>query len=611
MSAIQEISKPGARGPERIGGLVELVDRREETERLRSALQDVLDGAGRLILVAGEPGCGKTRLAEELSRTARERGANVAWGRCWEEEGTPPLWPWIQVIRTCLRAVDPTVLRELVGPHGTELTNLVSTFQAGESETTAEPGSPAARFRLFNAITYLLDSYSRRAPLVLILDDLDRADPASLVLLQFLTQEQRQRPILMIGVYREPVSPANRALTQAIVEAMREPGTERMTIGGLCHTDTRELLSALLDTEPAERIVADLHLRSGGIPLYLTECARHLRAGGGGSSLPASAGDLPIPVEIREVIERRLAPLSEEERAILRVAAGLGREVHTEALLCALEEHGLTDRAAASLRAAESLGLLRRGAAEGVHLFAQGMVHELLREELAAARTRARRALSAPGPAESGDTSGTPAEQERTTAVFRHEGEYWTMTFAGHTVRVREAKGFHHVALLLRHPGEPLHVTEIVQVGTHGAVPREARSATSDDALAVSRDLGDAGAILDARARQEYRRRLAELRMELEQAQEFHDRGRVERARQEIEFLTQELAGAIGLGGRDRRAGSSSERARVNVARSIARAIEKIAESHPDLARHLGTHIKTGTFCAYNPDPVVATTWIL
>jgi non-specific serine/threonine protein kinase len=239
------------------------------------------------------------------------------------------------------------------------------------------------------------------------------------------------------------------------------------------------------------------------------------------------------------------------------------------------------------------------------------MVRELLREESDAADARRHRAVRPTDIAEpeASPASGDPAAA--TPAEFRCEGESWTISFAGHTARVRETKGFLYLALLLRHPGEPVHVTELVNLKGPATQPADAPGVPKDGSLAVRSGLGDAGVILDAQAKQDYRRRLAELRSELDQAQEFHDRGRVERARQEIEFLTQELAGAIGLGGRDRRTGSHSERARINVSRSIARAIERLEASHPDLARHLSRNIRTGTFCVYGPDPTLGEVWRL
>jgi hypothetical protein len=129
------------------------------------------------------------------------------------------------------------------------------------------------------------------------------------------------------------------------------------------------------------------------------------------------------------------------------------------------------------------------------------------------------------------------------------------------------------------------------------------------DAIETRPSLGDAGELLDAQARAAYRHRLDDLRSELEAARACNDPGRAGRAQHEIEILTGELARAVGLGGRERRAGSHAERARVNVTRAITLALAKIAAERPDLGQHFARTVKTGTFCAYVPDPRVPTTW--
>lgn len=183
--------------------------------------------------------------------------------------------------------------------------------------------------------------------------------------------------------------------------------------------------------------------------------------------------------------------------------------------------------------------------------------------------------------------------------VFRQEGEYWTLAFDGATsFRLRDSKGLRYIARLLREPDRDVHALDLVAVGQ----PRP------DPTLAVGDigvgGLGDAGAMLDGAAKAAYRTRLADLRSELAEAESFGDVGRVEALRGEIDALSQQLAAAVGLGGRDRRASSAAERARVNVTRAISDAIARVREHNPLLARHLDASIRTGTFCAYQPpDP--------
>jgi len=184
------------------------------------------------------------------------------------------------------------------------------------------------------------------------------------------------------------------------------------------------------------------------------------------------------------------------------------------------------------------------------------------------------------------------------TALFRQEGEFWTIAFEGAAFRLRDTKGLHYIAALLREPGREYHALDLVAVqpaDDEGPRPRGS----------------DAGPILDSQAKAQYRERLEQLADELREAERWNDRERAARATEERELVAHELAAAIGLGGRDRKAASDSERARVNVTRSIRAALERIAEQSPALGRHLEATLRTGQFCSYVPDPRVLVRWEL
>jgi hypothetical protein len=138
-----------------------------------------------------------------------------------------------------------------------------------------------------------------------------------------------------------------------------------------------------------------------------------------------------------------------------------------------------------------------------------------------------------------------------------------------------------------------------------------ARDAVGGGGLGVRPDLGDAGELLDARAKAAYRARLGELAAELEEAQRWNDPGCASTAAAERDFLLGELARAVGLGGRDRRAASHAERARLNVTRAIRAAMANLARANPALGRHLAATIRTGRYCSYTPDPRAPITWEL
>lgn len=190
--------------------------------------------------------------------------------------------------------------------------------------------------------------------------------------------------------------------------------------------------------------------------------------------------------------------------------------------------------------------------------------------------------------------------------AFRQEGEFWTLAYDGEVVRLKDRRGLRYLARLLRSAGREIHVLDLA--GAPGE--RAGAGAVTDRGEVETRvGFGDAGEVLDPKARAAYKRRLEELRDDMEEAEEWGDPERVARAKQEMDFLAHELSAAVGIGGRVRRAGSAAERARVNVTKSIRAALAGIAAAHPALGQHLDRSIRTGNFCSYNPDE--PTTWVL
>jgi hypothetical protein len=163
-----------------------------------------------------------------------------------------------------------------------------------------------------------------------------------------------------------------------------------------------------------------------------------------------------------------------------------------------------------------------------------------------------------------------------------------------------------YLARLLADPGREFHVLDLV-----AAESGRVGQAESGQAAGLSRStLGDAGELLDERAKNAYRRRLAEIEDDIEQARALGDPDRAAQADTERDFLVRELSRAVGLGGRDRRAASASERARAGVTRAVRKAMARISEHHPQLGEHLNRTIRTGTYCAYLPDPRGPARWI-
>jgi tetratricopeptide (TPR) repeat protein len=212
--------------------------------------------------------------------------------------------------------------------------------------------------------------------------------------------------------------------------------------------------------------------------------------------------------------------------------------------------------------------------------------------------------------------SGAGSQDDRTAHIvgdlkrepnaFRQEGDYWFMSFEAHTTTLRDLKGLHYLARLLADPGREFHVLDLVASGVD---PAAAHPAAPDPELTTS-GWGDAGALLDTQAKNAYRRRLAEIDEDLEEARLMSDSGRVIQAEAERDFLIRELSRAFGLSGQGRRAGSASERARVSVTRAIRYAMGRVRQHDPPLGEHLARAIRTGTYCVYLPDSRVTGSWM-
>jgi len=191
--------------------------------------------------------------------------------------------------------------------------------------------------------------------------------------------------------------------------------------------------------------------------------------------------------------------------------------------------------------------------------------------------------------------------------VFRRDGDYWTVAFDGQTVHLRDVKGLRYLARLLAVPGREFHVLDLVgsERGWSGDADRKAERGTGFSSAL------DSGVLVDTQAREAYRRRLAEIAEDVDEARAMGDDERAAQAESERDFLVSELARAVGLGGRDRRADSASERARASVTRAVRQSMVRIHEHHPTLGEHLNHAIRTGTYCAYLPDPRYPMVWML
>jgi hypothetical protein len=206
----------------------------------------------------------------------------------------------------------------------------------------------------------------------------------------------------------------------------------------------------------------------------------------------------------------------------------------------------------------------------------------------------------------SGAKNGTPRGSAVPGEVFRREGDYWTVSWRSKVVRLRDARGLHYIAYLLANPARQILAVELAAAGTANGDQR-----ASIKLGGTAANLGDAGAMLDAKACEQYRRRIGELREELAQAAQYNDTSRAARLRSELESLRDQIGAAVGLGGRVRKAASHSERARLMVTKAIKGAIAKIRAGDASMGRHLATSIRTGNSCVYDPDPAHPISWQL
>jgi DNA-binding SARP family transcriptional activator/tetratricopeptide (TPR) repeat protein len=300
------------------------VGRGAELAQLLDGLEDAIAGHGRLFLLVGEPGIGKSRLAEETIRRARTRGVQVLVGRCWEASGAPAYWPWVQSLRSYIREAEPEALRRELGSGAAEVAQILPELQAmlpGLAEAVPLD-SESARFRLFDATAEFLRNASRDRPLLLFLDDLHAADAPSLLLLQFVARELGRARMLVVAACRDVDPMPGRPLASMLAEVGREAATTRLSLRGLSERDVAEYVELTAAELASPELIATLYEETEGNPLFVGETVR----------LFAVEGRIVIPQSVHDVIARRLAHLSEECNRVLLLASVLGRELALDAL---------------------------------------------------------------------------------------------------------------------------------------------------------------------------------------------------------------------------------------------------------------------------------------
>jgi len=367
---------PNVRKPDRI-----FVGRERQLAQLMAGVEDLERGRGSLLLIRGEPGIGKTWLAEEGAARAAERGAVVLSGRCWESGGAPAYWSWVQCLRKLVQETEPDTLRAQLGAGAVDVARIVPELRELVPNLPQPPAidPEGARFRLFDAVTTLLRNAARNRPIVLVLEDLHAADAPSLLLLLFLTDALGDTPLLVIATRRDSDPAANESFAATVAELARSDAFRDVAMGGLGREEVARLVEAAGVPIASEELVAAIHERTDGHPFFIAELVRLL----------ASEGRLDaIPPGVRAVVAQRLGLLSEDCRRVLALASVVGREFTSDVIARA----GDDDPETIADVVGEALGaetLARLPGAPGHLRFAHALVREVLYDELSTShRTR-------------------------------------------------------------------------------------------------------------------------------------------------------------------------------------------------------------------------------
>ena len=324
LPAAAELPAEGPRGA--------FVGRETELAVLLDPLADALSGRGGLVLLVGEPGAGKSRLADETIAQARARGVEVLVGHCWEAGGAPAYWPWVQSLRGYMRDADPSSLREQLGTGAADLAQMLPELREKFDDLPEPPGveSEGARFSLFDATAQFLRRASNAQPVLLFIDDLHAADVPSLLLLQFLARELRSMRMLVVAAYRDVDPIPGGPLTETIGDLARQPVATSLKLTGLAKPEVAAYVDLTASEIASPELIAALHQETEGNPLFVVETVRLMAIEGVGHE--SGPTEVAIPDSVHAVIGRRLAHLSDECNRVLTVASVLGREFALDVL---------------------------------------------------------------------------------------------------------------------------------------------------------------------------------------------------------------------------------------------------------------------------------------
>ena len=364
------------------------VGRSDEMSQLLVGLTGATGGQGRIILLAGEPGIGKTRLWLQFADEARRNGAATLYGRCYEGDGAPPYWPWVQLLRDHIRTTTSDALLTQIGSGAPELAEVVP--QLRDKLPGLKPPDPLgksaqAQFRFFDSMTGFLRNASATRPLVLMIDDLQWADTSTLLLIEFLAREIASSSILLVGAYRDVEISRRHPLSRTLGSLVREEVCQRMQLTGLERPAVEKFIYSVSGAKPGADVLQVVHNRTAGNPLFLTAVAG-LYSDEWTTNTTSSV--LEIPEGIRDAIGRRLDGLSDRCNEVLLASSVIGVEFDSVVLSRLFDDLPM-DELSDVLDEAVNSGLVQRvvGSA-ATYGFTHGLVQETLVRELRSSQQR-------------------------------------------------------------------------------------------------------------------------------------------------------------------------------------------------------------------------------
>ena len=332
------------------------VGRGTDLDALDRIYAEAADGRRRLVLVHGEPGIGKTRLAAEFARRAHQDGAIVLYGRC-DEEGLIAQQPFLEALRQYVSTCPPQELPRRLQHASGELLRVVPEL-AGRVADLPAPlmGDPeGARSRLFEAVARLLCDAAQHAPVVLVLDDLHWADKATVLLLKYLVRYPREARLMVLGMYRETDLEADDPLCAMLTELGREHHLEHHSLTSLDSAAVAELVGVHVGDEASAELCQTVYDGTEGNAFFVVEVLRHLTESGAADATSRGivTGKLDVPDSVKDVVGQRIARLGKETNRLLAAGSVLGHEFDLQVLehLAVLPEDALVDALDSAVRA--------------------------------------------------------------------------------------------------------------------------------------------------------------------------------------------------------------------------------------------------------------------